>query len=322
MKKVSILTPCYNVGKFLPIYFDSIISQKYEPLELILVDDGSTDNTASVIDEYRTVLEENNIELKYIYKENGGQASAVDLGIKEVTGEYLIWPDSDDFLLENSIIKRVEYMEAHPECAIVRSNGYVYHENDLTKPTGKISKLNRETRLNDFVSFMVPWCPGCYMVRMSYFDLANPERRIVHSRCGQNIQMLLPVVYYYPCHYLNEYLFGYVIHSKSHSHSISSYERSKEHLDNLQNCVSDTLDIIREDTSQALKSSQSFFRYIRYSTAWQNREKSEMLEYEKALRANKEFNFEAFIMKHMNVSKISKFILRIISKIKRSIKHD
>jgi transcription elongation factor Elf1 len=110
-------------------------------------------------------------------------------------------------------------MECHPDCGIVRSNGYIYDEKNTSKPIGEISK-RKKTRntLEDFVKFIVPWCPGCYMIRMAALDHVNPERKIFCSVCGQNIQMLLPLVSVYPCHYLDAFLFGYVIHEKSHSH--------------------------------------------------------------------------------------------------------
>lgn len=320
MKKVSILSPCYNVAKYLPKYLDSIIAQNYSPIELILVNDGSTDNTAEVIDGYRERLTENNIELKYIFKENGGQASAVALGIKEVTGEYLIWPDSDDFLLPDSIIKRVEYLNEHPNCGIVRSNGYVYNENELTRSIAPISKLNRTTYIEDFVSFSVPWCPGCYMVRMSSFDKANPERKIPISSAGQNIQMLLPMVFYYPCHYLDEYLFGYVIHSNSHSHSINTYEKSNAHLKKLKSCVEDTLDVINDDTSKYLDLNRKFFRSSFYRNAWNFGEKAEMQKFESELRENNEFNIEHLIMKRFKKTSFSNLAVRLIIKIKRGKK--
>lgn len=320
MKKVSILSPCYNVAKYLPKYLDSIIVQNYSPIELILVNDGSTDNTSEVIESYRERLAENNIELKYLYKENGGQASAVALGIKEVTGEYLIWPDSDDFLLPDSIIKRVEYLNKHPECGIVRSNGYVYDERDLSNNLSSISKLNRTTYMKDFVNFSVPWCPGCYMVRMSCFDNANPDRIIAVSRAGQNIQMLLPIVFYYPCHYLDEYLFAYVIHPNSHSHSIDTYEKSKSHLKTLKSCVEDTIDVINDDASKYLDLNRKFFRSSFYCNAWNYGEKAEMQKYETELRKFNEFKIEYFVMKKFKKTAFSNNLVRLIMKVKRGIK--
>lgn len=316
-KKVSILSPCYNVEKYVGLFLDSIIAQNYRPLELILVNDGSTDNTESAIFTYKEKLLVNGIELKYLKKENGGQASAVAMGLQEVTGEYLIWPDSDDMLLEKSIQKRVYYMEQHPECGIVRSNGYSFKECEYLKPVSVVSKINRQTTIEDFMKFQVPWCSGCYMVRMSAFDLSNPQREIFLSKAGQNIQMILPVVMNYPCEYLDEYLYGYILHPTSHSHSIKSYEQQMEHLSNLAQCVEGTLGIIKKDTEKYLSMNQSFIRKMMYTHAWNYKRKKEQKEFEKVLRDNSEFDFEILLMKCFSPNTLIRFVIRFYKFIKR-----
>ena len=320
MKKVSILSPCYNAAKYLPTFLDSIIEQEYADIELILVDDGSTDETPKVIESYKNKLQDCNISLKYLRKENGGLATAIAFGVKEVTGDYLIWPDPDDFLLKDSIKKRVQYLDNNPECAIVRSNGYTYEETDLKKPISRISKISRTTTIEDFSKFSVPWCSGCYMVRMSCFDKANPNRTITNSKAGQNIQMLIPLVFYYSCHYLDEYLYGYVIHPKSLSRSIDSYEKSAPHLEILQSCFEDTLKVIPSNTEKYLQINRAFIRFCRYRTAWNYNMVEEMKKHEAELRKYKEFTFEAFIMKHFKRSRSTELFIRVVSKIKRSFK--
>lgn len=320
MKKVSILTPCYNSEKFLPIFFDSILMQEYENIELIIVNDGSVDNTEQVINKYRDIFKDKKFDFKYIKKENGGQASAIARGIKEVTGDYLIWPDSDDFLLKDSIIKKANYLDTHPECAIVRSNGFIYNENNIDKPIGVISKINRITYLKDFINFIVPWVPGCFMINMRYFDSVNPDRIIPLSSCGQNIQMILPIVYKYPCHYINENLFGYVIHPKSHSHIEKNFEMQMKTNEALYNCVKDTLELIPGNTDVFLQQSKNFFDKCKYQKAWENKLKNEMTNVEKEMRKENSFLPELYIMKYFKYSVFSKILYRILEKIMRGIR--
>ena len=64
---------------------------------MIVVDDGSTDNSKETIESYKSKFEEKGYSLLYIYQNNNGQAAAIDKGLKYVSGEYLIWPDSDDY---------------------------------------------------------------------------------------------------------------------------------------------------------------------------------------------------------------------------------
>lgn len=311
MKKVSVLAPCYNVEKYISAFLDSLIGQNYSPIELVLVNDGSTDKTESVIFSYNDKLKANGIELKYFYKENGGQASAVALGIKEVTGEYLISMDSDDIFLEDSIKKRVDYLENNLACGIVRSNGYIYNENNIQNHIGEISKVYRTTLLKDFVNFSVPWANGCYMIRMSAFDRANPRRLILDFPVGQNIQMLLPVLYYYPCEYLDEYLFGYIIHSTSHSHSKKTYVQEVEKLINFEKCVKETLEVIPEDTINFFEIHKKFIRSRLYINAWNYQIKEDLIKYEYLLREYGEFSLDKKIMKYFSHSELIDFILRV-----------
>lgn len=94
--KVSVIVPSYNMAAFLPETIESILKQDYQPLEIIVVDDGSTDNTASVVEPYLD-------RVRYVYQTNGGEASARNTGIKASSGDALMFVDADDLLPEGSI---------------------------------------------------------------------------------------------------------------------------------------------------------------------------------------------------------------------------
>ena len=96
---ISIVVPVYNVEKYLKKCIDSIINQTYENLEIILVDDGSTDNSKKICDEY--ILKDNRI--KVIHKENGGLSDARNVGVDKAKGEYIVFIDSDDWIDEKMI---------------------------------------------------------------------------------------------------------------------------------------------------------------------------------------------------------------------------
>lgn len=96
---VSIIVPVFNVEKYLEKSLDSILSQTYKDLEIILVDDGSPDNCGKICDEYA----KNDDRIKVIHKENGGVSSARNVGIEMATGEYVCFIDSDDIIEENFI---------------------------------------------------------------------------------------------------------------------------------------------------------------------------------------------------------------------------
>lgn len=91
---ISVVVPIYNVEMYLPRALDSILTQTYQDWEAILVDDGSTDKSGSIADEYAQIDGRFNV----IHKENGGLSDARNVGMEHVTGEYLLFLDSDDFL--------------------------------------------------------------------------------------------------------------------------------------------------------------------------------------------------------------------------------
>ncbi len=90
--KISIIVPVYNVEKYLKECIESILSQTYKNIEIILIDDGSTDNSGKICDEYL----KKDSRVKVIHKENGGLSDARNTGIEIASGKYIGFVDSDD----------------------------------------------------------------------------------------------------------------------------------------------------------------------------------------------------------------------------------
>lgn len=95
MKKVSVIVPVYNTEKYLNKCLDSLVAQTLDDLEVIVVDDGSTDASTSIIKEYATKYPN---RVRAYYKKNGGQATARNLGIEMAQGKYMGFVDSDDYI--------------------------------------------------------------------------------------------------------------------------------------------------------------------------------------------------------------------------------
>ena len=91
--KISVVIPVYSVAKYLPECVNSVLNQSYEHIEIILVDDGSADESPAICEHYATSYP----NVKVIHKENGGLADARNQGIKSATGEYIAFLDGDDF---------------------------------------------------------------------------------------------------------------------------------------------------------------------------------------------------------------------------------
>ena len=97
MSKISIVVPVYNVSKYLDECIDSILKQSYEDFELILVDDGSKDNSFEICQAYQ----EKDARVKAFSKPNGGVSTARNFGISKATGKYITFIDSDDYVASN-----------------------------------------------------------------------------------------------------------------------------------------------------------------------------------------------------------------------------
>ena len=104
---VSVITPCYNGEKYISETIESVISQTYDNWEMIIIDDGSKDNSAKVVEKY--LKEDPRIRL--IQQENAGSAAARNRGIKECTGQYIALLDADDVWLPEFLEKQISFMK-------------------------------------------------------------------------------------------------------------------------------------------------------------------------------------------------------------------
>lgn len=106
---VSIIIPVYKVEQYIYRCLNSVINQTYKKVEIILIDDGSPDNCPHICDEYA----EKDSRIKVIHKMNGGLSDARNIGLKHVTGDYIFFVDSDDFIHERTVEYLVELAERY-----------------------------------------------------------------------------------------------------------------------------------------------------------------------------------------------------------------
>ena len=129
---VSVIIPTYNCGKYIRESINSALFQTYTKLEVVVVDDGSTDDTEAVLEIYGQ-------RIKYFRKENGGPASARNFGIKNASGEFIAFLDADDMWLPNKLALQIAYLQEHPEIGAVFSI-----QDDGCKDIDKYSKSTRK----------------------------------------------------------------------------------------------------------------------------------------------------------------------------------
>jgi len=113
--KVSMVIPCYNKEKYIGGMFDSILAQQWDNIELILVNDGSTDGTREVIEGYLPKFRERGFEVMVVDQENQGVGAAVKNGLMKMTGEYICMPDCDDELDPEYVSVMAGWLRDHPK---------------------------------------------------------------------------------------------------------------------------------------------------------------------------------------------------------------
>lgn len=233
-KRISVVIPCCNAERYIDAGITSIYEQDYPDIELIVVNDGSTDRSEERILAWTERFHQKGYPLKYLHQENQGQAAATSLALKHVTGEYLTLLDADDYFLPGSFIKRAEFLDTHPECVGVRSNGWMLRggEKELFITT------QEEKSITDLFEGLLfgktnNWA-GSYMIRTDVLFECYPDRNIYPSRFGQNMQMLLPVAYKRKFGYIDEPLMAYVLHEDSHSQASSPEEQYRKDERNQQ----------------------------------------------------------------------------------------
>ena len=214
----SIIAPCYNGESYIERFLKSILDQTYPVIELILINDGSTDNTDAIVSSYEKLFEEKNIALKYIKVENAGIGAAINLGLKYVEGEYFTWIGTDDYCHPDYLSRLVDFMELHNEYAVVRNDGYVVDENDTSIILGRMADANHDKHNpKPFMNAILErnFNLGYSLVRTSDFLKTNPKREIYPSRQGQNWQILLPLFYWGKAAFYEEPLYYVVQNSNS-----------------------------------------------------------------------------------------------------------
>lgn len=153
MVKYSIIVPIYKIEKYIEECILSVVNQSYNNYELILVDDGSPDNSGAICDRYSKEYD----NIKVIHKKNGGLSDARNYGINAATGEYILFLDGDD-TLHNECLKKID-KQLDNEIDLLSCDFCIYGENkDLGKP--KTVNINSMANYIDIVGD-IPWSAWC-----------------------------------------------------------------------------------------------------------------------------------------------------------------
>ncbi|MDA2936669.1 glycosyltransferase [Acidobacteria bacterium AH-259-A15] len=118
MARVTAIIPAYNAEAFISQTIESVLAQMYQELEIIVVDDGSTDSTRRILQRYGD-------RIRYVYQKNTGVSTARNTGVSIATGEYIALLDHDDLWLPEKLDKQIRILDADPDVALVYSDCYL-----------------------------------------------------------------------------------------------------------------------------------------------------------------------------------------------------
>lgn len=157
---VSVVIPAYNAAAFLRETIDSVLAQSYAPVEIVVVDDGSTDGTPQVAASFGDAIH-------YVRQANRGVSSARNRGLQESTGVYLCFLDADDWLYPEDLERKVELLENNPELAL--AHALVEVTGPALDPTGEIMRGAEGHVLDDLLELIPPAipCPSNVLIRRS-----------------------------------------------------------------------------------------------------------------------------------------------------------
>jgi glycosyltransferase involved in cell wall biosynthesis len=122
---ISVITPAYNADQFIAETIESVLAQTFSNWEMLIVDDGSVDDTATIIKKYANIDK----RIKYLHQTNSKQGKARNLAIQHAKGEYLAFIDADDLWHPQKLEKQMEVFEANPNVDLIFTNGLVFKDN-------------------------------------------------------------------------------------------------------------------------------------------------------------------------------------------------
>ena len=164
MIKFSIIIPVYNVQDYLKKCLDSVINQSYKNFEIIIINDGSEDDSESVIKSYKDK------RIKYFYQKNSGLSATRNNGVLKASGEYLLFVDSDDYIEEKLL--EVLNKELDKDYDLIRFGISYDYLNDIkkTKGTDKTKLFNNGIdAFNEIVNYEIIESPCCYLYKRDYY---------------------------------------------------------------------------------------------------------------------------------------------------------
>lgn len=185
--KISVIIPTHNRAAYLKLAVDSVLKQTYKTFEIIIIDDQSTDNTKEVIDSYNLDC------IKYIYTEKAGPGKARNLGVKNMSGDFVAFLDSDDLWAPDKLESQIKVFKKEPGIGVVVSDFKIIDgQGHVVKESAVGQKYSYEGFfLRDFLDGKLPIATDTVMARREVFDKVGffDEQQIIAEDLDMWIRM-------------------------------------------------------------------------------------------------------------------------------------
>ena len=193
----TVVIPVYNHGKYLPAAVDTVLEQTFTDWEIVLVNDGSTDNTKDVIEEYI----KKDSRIRGFHKENGGVSSALNEGIKHANGKWICWLSSDDFFEPDKLQIHFDEIQNHPEKKFHISKWSYFYEESQTKQVAELWEPIPSDEFRVLHLFNANYIHGNSIAieRSVLENVGSFDEKLLQ---GQDFDLWLRILLKYPLHYI------------------------------------------------------------------------------------------------------------------------
>ena len=189
---VSVMMPTYNNAKYIKQAIESIYAQNYENIEIIVIDDGSTDDTKEIVKQYK--------DIKYFYIEHKGISFARNVALEKSKGEYIAFLDSDDYWLPEKLNTQIQYFKENSDCEIV----FTKYENFFEDEKLKTNKRAMHEKIME--KFLKQYLPSSIIKKELFEKYGNFDENFSGvedteflyriKKNGVNISYIIPNVLY------------------------------------------------------------------------------------------------------------------------------
>jgi glycosyltransferase involved in cell wall biosynthesis len=215
---VSVIIPCYNQGHYLNEAIESVLRQTYPHFEIVVVDDGSTDNTAEVASRYPQV--------KLLRQENHGRpAVGRNNGFRQSSGDYIVFLDADDHLLPEALETGLSYLEAHAEYAFVSGHCRAIGPDGSPLPVQQWPCVEKDNYV-ELLHRNYIWTPGTVMFRRSVFETTGGFNISMSMKGAEDYDLYLRIARESPVYCHDKAVVEYREHGSSLSSNAATMLKS------------------------------------------------------------------------------------------------